>query len=183
MRTAMTMVAMVLAIVSSYVICAMVRADDPEAKTENAKLRVGTFDSRAIAVAYGGTEEFNQSIRKPMEEHKKAKAAGNKKKLKELEAMGQAGQQKAHMRVFSTAPVNDILEHIKDQIPAIAKQAGVDAIVSKWEIVYQAPDAEFVDVTDLMIKPFKPSEKTLKIINDLKKHAPISLEEAEQIKN
>ena len=80
--------------------------------------------------------------------------------------MGQAGQTKLHMQGFSTASVSEYLEHIKDKIPAIAKQAGVDVIVSKWDLAYQSPDAEFVDVTDLMVKPFNPSEKVLKMVEE-----------------
>jgi len=183
MRTLNTVLALVLAIISSYVICSIVRADEPGEKIKKANLRVGTFDSRAVAVAFAPTKEFNQSIKQLMDEHKKAKAEGDEKKVKELEAMGKAMQQKAHMQAFSTASVSEILEHIKDQIPAIAKEAGVDVIVSKWDVVYQAPSAEFVDVTDLMIKPFHPSEKTLKIVESMKKIPPISLEEAKNIKD
>jgi hypothetical protein len=183
MKTAKTILVLVLIIASSYVIRSMVRADSPDTKTEKAKLRVGTFDSRAIAIAYGGSEQFNQSIRKLMEEHKKAKAEGNDKKVKQLEAEGQARQQLAHMQAFSTASVSDILERIKDQIPGIAQQAGVDVIVSKWDLVYQSPDAEFFDVTDLMIKPFNPSERVLKWAEDIRKHPPISLDEAKNLKD
>ena len=49
--------------------------------------------------------------------------------------------------------------HIKDQLPGIAKKAGVDVIVSKWSITYNTSDAEFVDVTGLIIEPFQPDEK------------------------
>jgi hypothetical protein len=50
-------------------------------------------------------------------------------------------------------------------------------------MVYQSPDAEFVDVTDQLVKLFKPDEKTLKIGEDLRKIPPISLEEARNIKD
>jgi hypothetical protein len=182
MKMAKTCLALVL-VIGSCVVYSLVRAEDPVVNTKKANLRIGTFDSRAIAIAYAGSEEFNQSIKKLMEEHKKAKAEGNEKKAKELEAMGQASQQKAHMQGFSTASVSECFEHVKDKIPAIAKQAGVDVIVSKWDLVYQSPDAEFVDVTDLMVKPFNPGEKQLKWIKEIQNHPPISLEEARNIKD
>jgi len=180
MRAVKTIVALVL-VIGSCVIYTSLRAEDPNTKTAKAKLRVGTFDSRAIAMAYVNTDDFKQALKKLKEEYNKAKADGDEKKAKELAEKGKAGQQMFHMQGFSTAPVNDILEQIKDKVPAIAKQAGVDLIVSKWEIVYQSPDAEFVDITDLMIKPFNPSEKTLSIINELTKHPPIPLQEAMNI--
>jgi hypothetical protein len=182
MKTVKTIVALAL-VLGSCVIYTLVRAEEPNAKTQKAKLRVGTFDSRAIVVAYAHSAEFNQSLKKLMAERDKAKTDGDEKKVKELEEQGRAGQQMFHMQGFSIAPVNDILEHIKDKVPAIAKEAGVDLIVSKWEIAYQSPDAEFVDVTDLMIKPFNPGDRASGIVKELKNHPPIPLQEAMNIKD
>jgi hypothetical protein len=182
MKTTKTCLALTL-IIGACFIYSMVRAENPAAKAEKEKHRVGTFDSRAIAIAYASSNEFNQSIKKLMEEHKQAKADGNEQKAKELEAQGNAHQQKLHMQGFSTASVSEYLVHIKDRLPVVAKEAGVDVIVSKWDLVYQSPDAEFVDVTELMVKQFNPNEKILKTISELKKHPPISLEEAKNIKD
>jgi hypothetical protein len=182
MKTVKTLGAL-LVIFASCAIYACVRAEDPAAKTKPAKLRVGTFDSRAIVIAYGRSADFNQRIRKLKADRDKAKADGDQKKALELEEQGRSGQQMFHMQGFSTASVNDILEHIKDKLPEIAKQAGVAMIVSKWDIAYQSPDAELVDITDLMVKPFSPDEKTLKTISELQKHAPIPLQEAMNIKD
>ncbi|MGW8256241.1 MAG: hypothetical protein ACWGMZ_02025 [Thermoguttaceae bacterium] len=183
MKTAKTILALVLAIAANYVVCSMLRAEDNALIAQKKRLKVGVFDSRAIAVAYCGSVEHEAKLKKMMDEYKKAKAQGNAKKVAELEAAGKAGQQKMHMQGFSTASVSELLEHIKDQIPAIAKQTGVDVIVSKWDIVYQAPDAEFVDVTDALIKPFHPDERKIKIINEMKKQTPMPLEQARQIKD
>jgi Skp family chaperone for outer membrane proteins len=182
MRVVKTIVALVL-VFGSCVIFTSLRAEDPNTKTEKAKLRVGTFDSRAIAIAYVDTDDFKQALTKMKEEHKKAKAEGDEKKAKELEAKGEAQQQLLHTQGFSTASVGEYLEHVKDKIPAVAKQVGVDVIVSKWDMVYQSPDAEFVDVTDQLVKLFNPNEKMLKIGEELRKHPPISLEEARNIKD
>jgi len=182
MRAVKNIVALVL-VFGSCLIYTSLRAEDPNTKTEKAKLRVGTFDSRAIAIAYVGTDDFKQALKKMKEEQKKAKAAGDEKTVKELGAKGQAQQQLLHTQGFSTASVGEYLESVKDKIPAIAKEVGVDVIVSKWDMVYQSPDAEFVDVTDQLVKLFKPDEKTLKIGEDLRKIPPISLEEARNIKD
>ncbi len=163
--------------------CSMVWAQPDTARAEKKPLRIGTFDSRAVTVAYANTEEFNKTVRQLKEEYDKAKAEGNKAKMDELQAKGQAGQDKLHRQGFSTAPITDILANIKDQLPEIAKQAGVDVIVSKWDVVYQAPDAEIVDVTSAMIKPFHPSEKTLKTVEEMKKVAPIPLDEMKNFKD
>jgi hypothetical protein len=180
MKTGKTIAALGL-MLTTCLVYSLLRADDQAAKPQKAKLRVGTYDSRAIVIAYAHSTEFNQQIKKLKADRDKAKADGNEKKVKELEEQGRSGQQMFHMQGFSIAPVDDILEHIKDKIPAIAKQAGVDLIVSKWAIAYQTPDADLVDVTDLMIKPYSPNEKALDIVKELKKHQPIPLQEAMNI--
>ena len=182
MKAVKTIVALVL-VIGSCLIYTSLRAEDPNTKPAKAKLRVGTFDSRAIAIAFVNTDDFKQALKKMKEEYKKAMADGDEKKAKELGAKGEAQQQLLHTQGFSTASVGEYLERVKDKIPAIAKEAGVDVIVSKWDMVYQSPDAEFVDVTDQLVKLFNPDEKTLKIGEDLKKIPPISLEEARNIKD
>jgi hypothetical protein len=172
--------ALVLALaVGSWSLCDSVRADAPTKGT----VRVGTFDSRAVAVAYFRSESFSKFLKETMKSHQEAKAAGNDAKAKQLESDMKAAQERAHFQGFGTASVANILEQIKDQLPAIAKEAGVDVLISKWDIAYQAPSVEFVDVTDRMVKPFKPNEKTLQVIQELKKHAPISPEELKKAKN
>ncbi len=144
-------------------------------------LRVGTFDSRAVALAYYRkhlrSPEFVASMKKLKGERDKAIAAGDHEKAKKLEAEGRAGQAQVHSQVFGSAPVDEIVAKIKDQLPEIAQRAGVDLIVSKWGIAYRSPSAEFVDVTEPMAKLFQPDEATRKIIREASKHAPLSAEE------
>jgi hypothetical protein len=178
MRTSHYGLVLVLAwVVGAWGVARPARAEGAEGQGEKAKICVGTFDSRAVAVAHTRTESFGQAVQKLMDEYKKAEKAGDQQKMKELKAEGKAGQERVHQQGFGTASVANILAEIKDQLPEIAKKAGVDVIVSKWDITYQSPSAEFVDVTDEIIKPFKPNEKTLKIIEDLRKRPPVSLEE------
>jgi hypothetical protein len=178
MRSSQHGLALILAlVVGTWSTGRFARAEGADGQPERARVRVGTFDSRAVAVAYTRTESFGQSVKKLMDEGKKAEAAGDQEKIKELKAAGRAGQDLIHQQGFGTASVANILDTIKDQLPDIAQKAGVDVIVSKWDITYQTPSAEFVDVTHEMIKPFKPNEKTLKIIEDLLKHPPVSAEE------
>jgi hypothetical protein len=130
-------------------------------------------------MAYYRSEAFNHQMNEMRTEYEKAQAAGDEKRVKELEAEGPAQQELMHKQGFSTWPVDNILEMIKEKIPEIAKQANVDIIVSKWTIVYQRPGIEFTNVTDLMVKPFNPDEKTLETIKEIQKQDPVSLEELE----
>jgi len=141
------------------------------------KIRVGIYDSRAIAVAYAHSDFNEKRLQAKMPEMEKAKAAGDTKKIKELDAWGHAQQHKIHRQGFGTAPVDDILENIKDNLPQIRKQANVIALVSKWDkkSLKRYKSAELIDVTDLMIAPFNPNEKVLETIEQLKKVKPIPL--------
>ena len=156
-------------------------ADDQQAgeTAQRSELRVGTFDSRAVALAYYRSDAFKKQINEQKAEHAKAKQEGNETRAEELETKGQTQQELAHKQGFGTWPVDDLLEKIKDDIVKIAEEANVDVIVSKWDVVYQAPNIEFVDVTDLIVKPFKPDKDTLKTLEELKKVDPVPLEELE----
>jgi hypothetical protein len=150
---------------------------------EKEKLRVGTFDSRAIAAVYAASDFNNAYVKRLKQDYDQAKTAGDKAKLAEIEAEANAHQDRLHQQGFGTASVADILEHVKDKLPGIAKEAGVDAIVSKWDIAYRAPAVEFVDVTPLLIKPFQPNERTLRIIGDLSKKPPVPAKELKKIRD
>jgi len=141
------------------------------------KTRVGIYDSRAVAVAYIHSEQFKKIMQAKMAEMKKAKTAGDEEKIKELDNWGKAQQAKVHRQGFSTAPVDDILEHIKDNLPQIAEDANVITLVSKWDkkTLKQYKSAELVDVTAMIVTPFGPCEKVLKTIDQLKEEKPMPL--------
>jgi hypothetical protein len=159
-------------------LCTAIGAEQSGEKPPQSPARVGTYDSRAVAIAYARSETFDCWLKGIATESEKAKAAEDTTRLKELEAEVLAQHELAHKQVFSVYPVGDILEQIKDKIPHIADQAGVDIIVSKWEIVYRRPGIEFIDVTDLLVEPFGPDEDALKLIDDIRKMDPVPLEES-----
>lgn len=144
--------------------------------TKTASIRVGTYDSRAIAVAYVNSRWNGEQYKAKKKEMEKAKAAGDNEKIAELEAWGEAKQHKQHLQGFSTAPVHEFLEKVKKELPKIAKAADIDIIVSKWEFDYQKRNAKTIDVTDEIVKLYNPSEKTLKILKELRKHKPMTEE-------
>lgn len=66
------------------VICSMSLTLYPRQDT----LQVGTFDSRAIAIAHGRSKVFNQYLRDLREKLNKVKEEGNETLVKELESLG-----------------------------------------------------------------------------------------------
>ena len=140
-------------------------------------LRIGLFDSRAVAIAYGNSELFSQRLSKLTAEHDKAEEAGSEERVKEVEFKLQALQHLAHQQAFSTGSVANILENMKDALPKIAKEAGVSIIVSKWEVAHRDSSLEAVDVTSQLVQQFNPDERALKWIEDLQGQEPFPIEE------
>ncbi|HEY1221515.1 MAG: hypothetical protein ABSE42_03100 [Bryobacteraceae bacterium] len=180
----------IIASLACFSLCvASVPAQETAASSSGPKLRVGVYDSRAIAVAFGRSEAWQATTGKQLaamrEERDQAKAAGNEKRVAELEAQGKAYQTLLHKQGFSTAPVDDILKNIQDKMPEIAKTAGVGPIVSKWDkdALAKYQSAELVDVTMPLVNAFHPTERQLKFAIDIQKQAPISLEDAEKMEN
>lgn len=167
-------------VIAAPVVFTTVRGGQPEGQTSGSQVRVGVFDSRAVAVAYNRSEAFTSWLTGIAAETEKAKAAGDENRIKELEVEVQAHQELAHKQVFGTWPVSEILEQIADKIPVIATKAGVDVIVSKWQITYKSPGVELVDVTDLVVEPFHPDDDTRKVINEIRAMEPVPFEKLEE---
>ena len=177
----MTTTRITLGIIGGAAIAALCAAGiaRPAIGDDEAQLRVGIFDSRAIAVAYANSEDHDRFLKGVRAEHERARADGNEDRVAEIEAEMSALQDLRHKQGFGTWPVDDVLERIEDLIPDIAADAGVDVIVNRWDLVYQAPAAEFVDVTLAMVAPFDPDERVLQIIEQMRNVAPLSIEEIE----
>jgi hypothetical protein len=149
----------------------------PPATAQDAKaIRIGVFDSRAVALAYGNSDEFRQLMQTMRADYEKAKAAKDESRAKELEMEGEWSQVRLHQQAFSTGPVSGMLAKVKDQLPAIAAQTGVVLIVSKWELPFSIQAVETVDVTLPMVKLFHPSEKVLGLVESMRRQDPIPFE-------
>lgn len=140
------------------------------------KPRIGTYDSRAIAVAYAASR-FNPVAGK-MKEMQAAKAASDQAKVKELEQWGRSHQRQLHRQGFGRVPVGDLLAHVKDRLPDVAARTGVQVIAMQCDWV--APGTETVDVTDAIVALYDPSPRTLSIVKDMKGKPPLPLDEIEK---
>lgn len=172
-------------VLSGWLSAMLAGAAEPEAAPAAVKTRVGTYDSRAVAVAFCGSAAFNQRLAEQKKAAEQAEAANDRPKIEALRAEAAAGQQLLHKQGFSTASVDDILERIKDRLPAIKERAGVTVLVSKWDKPGLAgyPDAEFVDVTMALVDAFDPNPRQRKSAVEIQKHDPIPLEKAERIRD
>jgi hypothetical protein len=163
-------------IASTVVLCLLTGATAP-AQSQTTRLRIGVYDSRAVAVAYANSPEFGESLNGMRAEHQKAKAAKDEKTMKQIEARMKLRQLRMHEQGFSTGSVADIMAKVKGALPDVARKAGVQAIVSKWELNYQSPEVETVDVTDEVAGLFHASDKGRKWVKEIRAKAPVPMDD------
>jgi len=141
----------------------------PKAADSQSKIRIGTYDSRFVALAFYRAEngkrmrEFLGNLNLELQ---KAREAKDENKLKELEAKGPAFQNLMHQQVFGNLSIPNVMETIKDRLPAIAKKTGVMLIVSKWEIQNSGPEIEPVDLTLQLVDLFDIDDATRRMIEE-----------------
>lgn len=138
--------------------------------------RIGTFDSRAVSLAFYNSAEFRERMLRLKTELEEAKASGDEERVKQLEAYGPAFQEVMHQQGFSTGSVSGIMDRIKEELPQIAENTGVSVIVSKWEVAYKSPAVELVDLTSQLVALFDPDDRVLQWIEALKGQDPIPLD-------
>jgi hypothetical protein len=160
-------------------------ASKPDVTPQSEAVRIGVYDSRAVAVGWANTAPFNAWWGSLQSEYQKAKAAGDQNRVEELEAEAEARQRLQHMQAFSTAPVDDILVYIGDSLPQIQQKAGVTILVSKWdsETLAKYPSVELVDVTMMLVDAFQPTEKQREYAIGIQSQEPIPLDQAEKIED
>lgn len=146
-------------------------------KAPKPAFKIGVYDSRGITMAWAHSEEFKKADAKLKADFEQAKAKGDTAQARKLEKEGQTTGLGLHLRGFSTAGAGDLLRKVADGLPAVAREAGVALIVSKWELPYMDPSLEVVDVTAPLVKLFMPDEETFRFLDDLAAQKPVTLEE------
>lgn len=139
--------------------------------------RIGVYDSRAITVAYTNSRYNDGIMVKKSTEKKKAEKAGELEKARQIDEWMTWFSIHRHSQGFGTTPVHDLLEPIQKKLPQIAREAGADVIVSKWDLDYTSPDIQIVDVTDRLVRAFEPKPEAYSTIEQIQKIEPLSMEE------
>jgi hypothetical protein len=168
-RTLMFLFALLVVGLVAFLNAGLAGDDPPQAK----KVRIGTYDSRAIAIAYAPSR-FNP-VREKMAAYEKAKAAGDRAKMKELETWGEQHQRLLHFQGFGRVPVTELLEPVKDEVAKLARQRQLTAITMHCDFL--GADVEVVDVTDDLVKLYDPSKKALGHIQAIRTAKPVPLTE------
>lgn len=145
--------------------------------------RVGVYDSRAVAFAHFWSADQRRLLNERMAAARKAKDSGDAAHAKELGAALAADQKRIHLAVFSTAPADEAMAALAARLPALQRELGVARFISKWDTaaLRDVPDARRLDVTDRLVSEFKPDERRLKTIEQMKTKLPLPLDEAKRL--
>ncbi|MEK6650365.1 MAG: hypothetical protein AABY75_05275 [Bacteroidota bacterium] len=138
-------------------------------------IRVGTFDSRAVAIAYGQSAAFGTEMKQLMADFQKAKEEKNEKLVAELESKGQTQQKLLHLQGFSIGSVSEILAKYDDALKAVAKEVNVAAVVSQYELLYQGSGVVTVDLTEALVKKINDSPRVIGMLGEIKKNKPLPM--------
>jgi hypothetical protein len=141
------------------------------------KMKIGTYDSRVVFIAYTRSDYFVQQQMKSREEGNEILQSNDTVKKIEAFYKVMTEQYLMHQRGFSNGSAASILALVKDKLPLVAKDAGVISIVSKWELTFAGPDIEIIDLTMPIAQLYSPTGDFEKITADLVKMDPIPLEE------
>ncbi|HYG24270.1 MAG TPA: hypothetical protein VEH04_15940 [Verrucomicrobiae bacterium] len=147
------------------------------AKAQTNALRVGVYDSRAVAVAYGNSTAFRDLNKGINADFEKARASKDEKRMADIKSRMNLKQQHAHEQAFSTGSVIPIMATLSNAMPAVAEAAGVQVILSKWELNYHAPNVQTVDVTDRIVALFDVSGRGKQWSRDIQRKPPIALDD------
>jgi hypothetical protein len=161
------------------------KAEKPEDTVDKTVTKIGVYDSRCVAYAHFWTDEYQRKHNEHADNLKAAKKSGDAKELEKWNKIVWDERRGAHRQVFSTAPVDEILDEIKDRISEIKKKAGVSMLISKWDEkkLNQYKSAEKMDVTDLLVGEFKfpQTDKHKKVLDEMKKVKPVPLDQVDKI--
>jgi CRISPR/Cas system-associated endoribonuclease Cas2 len=164
-------------------IAAPTRAADAPRQAAPGSDRIGIYDPRAVGYAFFWTPEQQQQIAGRVKAAQAARAAGDTAQFRKLDKALAEEQKKIHRQVFSVAPVPEALNALSDRIGRIQKEEGVSVLISKWDqrALEQHPGAKQIDVTDLLVREFKPTADQLKTIAEIRKKTPVPLEQMQRL--
>ena len=147
------------------------------AQKTKAVIKIGTYDSRIVTFAWSRSDYFKQHLIKFNQQNDSADKAHDTARIKELTVGIMSYQHLLHQMVFSNGSIGIVMAIIKDKLPELAKTAGVNIIISKWELNFSDPSIEIVDLTSQVAQLFQPKENIDKMSGDISQQQPIPIDE------
>ena len=145
----------------------------PSESSAQNKLRVGVYDSRAIAVACFNSNMYKDPMGELRNKMQAARDANDNKAISDIEWEATLRQAMGHEKGFGTGSVMTEIEIIKKEMKELARKEKLDLVVSKWELAFTGENVLIMDITDKLARLFKPNEKVLGWIGEMKKQNPV----------
>ena len=115
-------------------------------------LRVGVFSRALVVQAFYRSAIWNAKLQTMLAERNQAVKGGDAAKLDAIDRELNDMQSLAQRQVNGDAPLNNILEPLAAEWPAIAKEAGVDIIIERP--IFLTPGSGVTDVTPFIVRRF-----------------------------
>lgn len=130
-------------------------------------VKVGTFERASLIVAFYGSPQWADVLKKKEIERQQAMQANDQKKVEELEHWGGSAQQLAEKQLAGATSIQNILDTLRPIFPDVAAKAHVAMIVTG--LAYADATVERVDVTDLLLDSRQANQTTRQIIEEIRK--------------
>ena len=147
------------------------------AQKKSSAVKIGTYDSRIVMLAYAKSNFFKEKLQKVSKESEELLNSKDSVKMKEGAMKMISFSFNMEKCVFTSASATPIINLVKDQFPEVAKKAGVSMIVSKGDLNYSNPDIEIIDLTQQISTLFDPAGADVKTAAEISKQDPVSEEE------
>lgn len=141
------------------------------------KLKIGTYDSRAVTYAYVSSDMYLEQQQIIGRQRSEILRTNDTVKWKETMSEICTEQYLLHQRFFAIGSAASILRKVEKQMPGIARSAGVNLIVSKWELTWQDSDVVIVDLTDSIAQLFISLDKLDATYDEIKKMEAVDVDE------
>jgi hypothetical protein len=139
----------------------------PNPKSNGEAVRIGTYHAPSLVLAWYRSGEYAKELGALKAARDAAAKSGDEKAVAGYEQRGASQQDLAHRQLAGETGTEDILARLKDDLPAIAKAAGVERIVPPGTA--SGDRVVLVDVTDALVERFHPDEATKKMIAEVRK--------------
>jgi hypothetical protein len=147
------------------------------AQTKSSKVKIGTYDSRVVVLAYSTSDQFREKMKRESDESDVLMKSKDTVKMKEGAMKMITMSHLLERSVFTALPASFVIDLVRDKFPEIAKKAGVSMIVSKWDLNYSDPSITIIDLTDQVAALFDPEGKGAETAKEITKQAPMPADE------
>ena len=168
-------------LVSALFFTGQLAGSETVVRTNAAPVRIGVYDSRALAYAWFWSKEHQADL----DLQRQADDAAHKSKdlplVNKLDKAFAEQQESIHRQVFAGATPTEALAVIQKRLPELQRQTGASGFVSRWDAAALKANksAEQVDVTDALVREFNLDAKQLEVVRQIQSKPLVNVDRAD----